>query len=113
MAPEPAQQRAAVYLRISSDPEGRKVGVERQKADCLALCEDYGYEVSAGHIFMENDTSASTLSNAKRDEFERMTSAARAERIDVIVAFSTSRLTRRPAEWETLFDLHKRHETQV
>jgi DNA invertase Pin-like site-specific DNA recombinase len=113
MREERAPLRAGIYLRISSDPEGKRIGVERQEADCRALCADYGYEVSDSHIYLDNDVSASTLSSAKRPQFDRLISAARAERIDVIVAFSTSRLTRKPVEWEALFELHKRHDTRV
>lgn len=99
-------QRAAIYLRISSDPEGRRLGVERQEADCRALCAEYGYEVVG--VFIDNDVSASTRSTRERPEYERMLSSVQAGNAELVVSYSTSRLTRKPIEWERLFDLHSR-----
>lgn len=48
--------RAAVYVRISDDPEGTERGVDRQEADCRAYAAAHGWEVVA--VFRENDTSA-------------------------------------------------------
>ena len=48
--------RAAVYVRISSDPEGQRAGVERQRAECEALAERHGWEIVA--VYEDNDVSA-------------------------------------------------------
>ena len=48
--------RAAIYTRISSDSSGLRAGVERQRADCEALCGARGWEV--GGVHEDNDCSA-------------------------------------------------------
>ncbi|MCV7259523.1 recombinase family protein [Mycobacterium shimoidei] len=61
------ETRAAVYLRISSDPTGQQQGVTRQREDCLKLCADRGWTPVE---FVDNDVSAS--SGKKRPAYERM-----------------------------------------
>jgi DNA invertase Pin-like site-specific DNA recombinase len=95
--------RAAIYRRISNDREGREAGVTRQQEDCLDLCARRGYQVVGD--FCDNDRGASTRSRKSRPEFARMLAAVRAGEIDVIISYSMSRVTRRPAEWETLIQL--------
>ena len=95
--------RAAIYTRISQDREGRALGVERQEEDCRALAERLGATV-ARH-YCDNDISASTLSKKRRPEYERMISDVHSGAVDVVLAYSSSRLTRRPREWEDLIEL--------
>lgn len=97
--------RAAIYARISDDPEGLALGVSRQIADCRARAERDGYQVSI--VYPENDRGASTRSKKHRPQFEAMLEAIRAREIDVIIAYSNSRLTRRPMEFEGLIQLHE------
>lgn len=42
----PPVVRAGIYTRISWDPEGQRVGVERQRVDCETLCADRGWEIA-------------------------------------------------------------------
>lgn len=95
--------RAAIYCRISKDRDGEALGVERQEADCRALAERLGWEVVA--VYADNDISASTRSSKPRPQYEEMLRAAKDGRIGAILAYSNSRLTRRPAEWLTLIEL--------
>ncbi|MEX8031902.1 recombinase family protein [Microbacterium sp. 20-116] len=106
-----APLRAAVYTRISNDPEGREKGVERQEQDCRALAEQYGYDVVA--VFEENDVSASTRSRKPRPQYDELMARAKAGQIDVILAYSNSRLTRRPMEVEDIIRLHEHHGIRV
>lgn len=95
-------QRVAIYTRISKDRhEGE--GVARQEDLCRARAEREGWEVVG--VFTDNDISASTRSRKVRPEYRRMLDAARAGEIDGMVAYSLSRLTRRPVEWEELIGL--------
>ncbi|WP_308799548.1 recombinase family protein [Agromyces silvae] len=103
--------RAAIYARISRDAEGEKLGVSRQIDDCRALAKSLGYEVV--EEFIDNDISASTKSQKARPAYTEMLAAARADQIDAILAYSNSRLTRRPRELEDLIDLHDRHRTRI
>ena len=48
--------KAAVYLRISSDPSGQQLGVTRQREDCEKLCQGKGWTPVE---YMDNDISAS------------------------------------------------------
>ena len=49
--------RAAIYARISYDPDARAVGVDRQREDCLDLAASRGWTVVAEYI--DNNVSAS------------------------------------------------------
>lgn len=99
------RSRAAVYGRISRDPEGLRAGVERQDEDCHALAARLHLDVMA--TFVDNDISASTLSRKARPQFDAMVAAARRGEFGTIVAYSNSRLTRRPLELEGLIRLHE------
>lgn len=104
-------KRAIIYCRISKDREGRRIGVQRQQEDCLLLAASLGYTV--GEILIENDTGASTRSRKPRPEFEKMMTAAEAGGVDAILAYSSSRLTRRPMENEGLIQLYEKTGTLI
>lgn len=95
---------AVVYSRISHDPTDRQLGVERQEQDCLRLITQRGWEL-ARPPYRENDTSASTKSTAKRPVYEAMLTDLQAGVARVLVCYSTSRLTRRPMDYERLIRL--------
>jgi len=98
---------AAVYCRISRDPEGERAGVERQEADCRALAARLGYRVA--DLYVDNDAGASTRSRKARPQYAAMLAAARTGRYAAVLAYSNSRLTRRPREVEDLLELAERH----
>ncbi|AVT37397.1 recombinase family protein [Plantactinospora sp. BB1] len=100
-------RRAAKYRRISDDREGQALGVERQDEDLDALGQRRGLTFVADYV--DNDISASTRSKKRRPDFEQMMRDARAGRFDVIAAYTTGRLTRRPREFEDLIELAERH----
>lgn len=100
-------KRAAIYCRISSDPEGKKLGVRRQEEDCRALAKKL--RITDVTVFPDNDRSASTRSKKPRPKYDEMIKAAEAGRFDVIIAYSNSRLTRRPLEAERLIQLYEKH----
>ncbi|MEV5689914.1 recombinase family protein [Micromonospora globbae] len=100
-------KRAAMYRRISRDREGLELGATRQSEDCAALVARRGFELVADYC--DNDISASTKSRKTRPEYERMLADARDGQFDVIVAYTTGRITRRPREFEDLIDLSVQH----
>lgn len=100
-------KRAAIYCRISDDREGRRLGVQRQEEDCRALAAQHGYEVA--DVYIENDTGASSRSKKPRPKFTDMITLARAGHYDAVISYSSSRLTRRPKENETLIELYEKH----
>ena len=105
------RQQAAIYCRISRDPEGKRDGVDRQEEDCRKLARKLGLTVAG--VFIDNDISASTLSKKTRPEYAAMLEAARDGKIDVILAYSNSRLTRRLRELEDLIKLHEATGVQI
>jgi site-specific DNA recombinase len=119
MATKP--QRAAIYVRISDDREGREVGVHQQEQDCRELAETLGWtlhpnpphptvrnrKTQTGPVYNDNDRGASTLSRKRRHEFEALIEAVRCGQVDAVVYYSNSRLTRRPLEYAAIEELVK------
>lgn len=104
--------RAAIYTRISLDRESEEKGVKRQHEDCQELAARHGHEII--ETYTDNDTGASTRSRSKRrPAYERMLDDARNGRFSVIIAYSNSRLTRRPTEYEELITLHEKHGVRI
>jgi site-specific DNA recombinase len=105
------KSRVGIYLRISDDREGRELGVQRQEEDCRALLQRM-YEATLVDVYRDNDRGASRHSRKRRPEYERLLADARAGRINHIVAYTSSRLTRRPREHEDQIDLAIQHGVQ-
>lgn len=99
--------RAAKYRRISEDREGRELGIGRQDEDLDTLAARHGFTLVASYV--DNDTGASTRSRKPRPGYRRMIADAKAGKFDVIIAYTTGRLTRRPREHEDLIDLAQDH----
>jgi hypothetical protein len=59
-----ALTRAVVSTRISRDPEGEALGVERQRQDCLDRAAREGWQVL--DVLVENDVGASSYSRKPR-----------------------------------------------
>ena len=92
---------AGIYARISSDPDGTRLGVERQITDCEALATRLGWTVA--DQFVDNDISA--WSGSPRPEYRRMLDDLKNRVIDGIVVWHPDRLTRHPRELEELIAL--------
>ena len=101
--------RAAIYCRISRDPQGTELGVRRQQADGLALCEREGWEIAG--VFIDDDRSA--YSGKPRPGFSAMRDLVMDDNVDVVVAWHPDRLTRHPRELEDLIDLLEATSTTV
>ncbi|MCH1867054.1 recombinase family protein [Nocardioides sp. CFH 31398] len=102
---ETTAKRAAIYTRISSDPEGKRAGVRRQREDCERFAAEHGFEIAEHHFYEDNDKSASTKSKKPRPRYSAMLRGARDQEFDAIIVWSSSRLTRRPRELEDVIDL--------
>ena len=70
--------RAAIYTRISSDRDGLRAGVERQREDCLDFVRRHDLTVAEGHHFEDNDAGASTRSRKPRPSYDAMLAASEA-----------------------------------
>jgi site-specific DNA recombinase len=98
--------RAVVYCRISSDPEGEALGVERQEQDCRALAERLGWQLHPHRsVIIDNNIGASTRSRKRRPGFDELVEGVQAGTFDGVLYYSNSRLTRRPVEYEKLIEL--------
>lgn len=92
---------AAIYARISSDPDGNQLGVKRQIADCQTFAERRGWPVR--DIYVDDDRSA--YKGRPRPEYRRMLADIRDGAIDAVVVWHLDRLHRQPKELEEFFEL--------
>jgi site-specific DNA recombinase len=103
----------AIYCRISNDPEGLALGVERQREDCIELARERGIEVPPERILIENDRGASTRSKKARPEYDHLRQMVLDGTIKAVVFYSNSRLTRRPKEFEDWIELHEKTRVEL
>ena len=90
-----------MYARISSDPEGDRLGVTRQREDCEALAARKGWPIA--EVYIDDDRSA--YSGKPRPEYRRMLDDIAARSIDALVVYNLDRLHRQPRELEAFFDI--------
>lgn len=90
-----------MYARISSDPEGDRLGVTRQTEDCQALAERKGWPVA--EVYVDDDRSA--YSGKPRPEYRRMLADISARAVDGLIVYNLDRLHRQPRELEAFFDV--------
>lgn len=101
-------EQVVVYVRISEDRTGEEAGVDRQRDDCLELCQRLG--LSVPEVFMDNDISA--FKNKKRPGYASVLEKAKLGSIRVVV-WHVDRLYRRPRELEDLIDLVESHPIRI
>jgi DNA invertase Pin-like site-specific DNA recombinase len=89
-------QPVAVYVRISEDPTGRGLGVERQERECREVADRLGLTVA--EVFTDNDLSAT--SGKKRPAFERLLASP----YDVWIVWHLDRLVRVSRDLERVLD---------
>lgn len=86
-----------LYLRISSDPTGQQLGVQRQEKECRDLAKRLGLAVA--DVLTDNDISAT--SGKVRPGFEQLL----ASRPEAVVAWHQDRLLRLTRDLERVIDL--------
>jgi DNA invertase Pin-like site-specific DNA recombinase len=101
---------AAIYTRISSNPDDDKLGVQRQEADARKLCAKNGWTVV--EIFCDNDRSAFSQRKT-RSAYQAMLDTIRAGKIDIIVAWHPDRLHRQTRELVSFIDLVNLHGVRI
>jgi len=87
---------AAIYARISSDQDGRGLGVQRQVEDCRKLANERGWTVAEEYV--DNDVSA--YSGKSRPAYRQMLADLAAGERDAVIVYNLDRLHRQPAELE-------------
>jgi DNA invertase Pin-like site-specific DNA recombinase len=101
--------KAALYLRISSDPTGQEAGVTRQEEDCRELAAALGWEVA--EVYRDNDISAST--GKRRPAYEQMLADITAGKVGAIICWHPDRLYRRAVDLAPLIDVCKAANAQI
>ena len=92
---------AAIYCRISQDRTGAGLGVDRQRADCIALAKKLGWEV----VIVHEDNDISAYSGKPRPGYKALLADLESGRVDAVLAWHTDRLHRSPRELEGYIDL--------
>jgi site-specific DNA recombinase len=100
---------AAIYARISSDPNGLALGVARQIEDCKAWAHKQGTVVA--EVYVDNDVSA--YSGKPRPEYRRMCDDIKEGLRDGVIAWHLDRLHRSPKELEDFIVLIEATSTEV
>jgi len=88
--------RAGIYCRISRDWEGKQLGVERQREDCIEIAKKRGWTVVEHYI--DNDVSAARTSKKVRKEYLRLLADIEAGKLDAVVLWMEDRLQRQVIE---------------
>lgn len=91
--------RAAIYARISRNPDGTSTGVDRQEQDCRQVVERNGWQLV--EVYTDDDVSA--FKGKDRPAWTRMLRDAGDGRVDVVVAWHDDRLWRNVVEQQTVF----------
>jgi len=99
-------QSVALYVRISSDPTGRALGVARQEADCRTLAARRGWEIAK--VYTDNDVSAFDKRKV-RPGWQRLLDDLRAGRRDALVVYDMDRIARRTRDLDDLLDIYEQH----
>lgn len=101
--------RAAIYLRISRDLTGQRLGVDRQReaAEKYALANDY----EVAEIFTDNDISAA--GGKRRPGFESLLDALTDGHVSAVIAWNWDRLTRNRPDTVRLIETCQRTKAKV
>lgn len=97
--------RAAIYSRISHNPDGTSGGTERQAEDCEKLVRDRGWSLE---LVLEDDDISAFQKKVRRPGFEALIVAIQQREVDVVVAWKSDRLVRQPRDLERFLDACER-----
>lgn len=101
---------AAIYARISHDPSGEQLGVQRQEADCLDEAKRRGWSVA--QVYVDDDISAFDPKKA-RPEYQRLLSDIQSGSRDGVMIWRLDRLHRQPRELEEFIVLCDKHQVAL
>jgi site-specific DNA recombinase len=95
---------AGIYVRLSQDTDGSGQNVRDQEADCRALAKRRGWTVV--DVYDDNDVSAGGRRRPKeRRNWRRLLADLESERIDAVLAYSSSRMYRHVRDLADLIDI--------
>lgn len=105
----PARERVALYARISQDTSGQAIGVVDQLEHARTFACARGYEVVAEHA--DNDISA--FRGVNRPDYQKVLTLARDRRIDRVIVYHLTRMTRNRLERAEFIDSFHKCEVNV
>lgn len=95
-------ERVAIYLRISSDPDGSQTATGRQREDCEKLATAREWEVAG--VYEDVDLSAYKR-GVVRPAFEKLKRDVAAGHIDIVLCWKLDRLARRSMDFAELDEI--------
>jgi site-specific DNA recombinase len=95
--------RAAIYARVSSDPNEIGRSVDEQEAECRRIADREGWSVV--RTFVDNDRSASRYARKDRPQYRALMEFLRRGEADVLVMWEGSRAQRDLRDFLRLRDL--------
>ena len=101
---------AAIYSRISHDPSGERLGVQRQEADCLEEAKRRGWNVA--QVYVDDDLSAFNPKKP-RPEYQRLLRDIQLGSRDGVMIWRLDRLHRQPRELEEFIVLCDKHQVAL
>jgi DNA invertase Pin-like site-specific DNA recombinase len=104
-----AGERVALYARISQDPSGNAVGVADQLDHARTFASARGYRVIGE--YSDNDISA--FRGAERPAYQKVLTLARGHKIDRVIVYQLTRMTRNRRERAEFIDHFHRHRVNV
>src|SRR5438445_5326044 len=105
-----APKAAAIYARISHDPTGERLGVQRQEADCREEAKRRGWGVA--DVYVDDDRSAHKT-RKPRPEYQRLLKDIQLGLRDGVMIWRLDRLHRQPRELEEFIVLCDKHEVAL
>ncbi len=94
VVPPPAQQRVAIYARVSSDQQAERQTIDSQLGELKASARRDGHEVQDGMLFVDNGQSGTTL---VRPALERLRDMVALSAVDVVYVHAPDCASWRPA----------------
>src|SRR6476619_6368114 len=101
--------RCAIYVRISQDTNGERLGVTRQLEDCLALAAELGWQVAARY----DDNDLSAFDGRYRPGFEALLDAMKTGQVDALICWHVDRLYRSMKDLERLIAIAEANRVQI
>jgi site-specific DNA recombinase len=103
-------QSAAIYCRISHDPSGERLGVQRQEDDCRAEATRRHWRVSG--LYIDDDRSAFST-RKPRPEYQRLLRDIQEGAVDGVMIWRLDRLHRQPRELEEFIVITDKQEVAL
>ena len=106
----PAPKAAAIYCRISHDPSGERLGVNRQEDDCRAEAARRHWQIAG--VYVDDDRSAFNT-RKPRPEYQRLLRDLQEGTVDGVLIWRLDRLHRQPRELEEFIVITDKHQVAL